>query len=77
MTVLKYLCFTRDCGLHSTRCPAILEGYSDANWISNVEDPKSHSCYVFTLGGVAVSWKSSKKNGYYLIKDGIRVYSTR
>nr|CAN76029.1 hypothetical protein VITISV_016069 [Vitis vinifera] len=33
--VLKYLRFTRDYGLHYTRYPAVLEGYSDANWISN------------------------------------------
>ncbi|WJZ85230.1 hypothetical protein VitviT2T_004776 [Vitis vinifera] len=56
--VLKYLRFTRDYGLHYTRYPAVLEGYSDANWISNVKDSKSHSGYVFTLGGAAVSWKS-------------------
>ena len=60
MRVLKYLRFTRDYGLHYTRYPAVLEGYSDANWISNVKDSKSHSGYVFTLGGAAVSWKSSK-----------------
>ena len=58
MKVLKYLRFTRDYGMHYTRCPTILEGYSDANWISNVKDSKSQSGYVFTLGGVAVSWKS-------------------
>ena len=56
--VLKYLRFTHDYGLHYTRYLAILEGYSDANWISNVKDSKSHSGYVFTLGGGAVSWKS-------------------
>ncbi|RVW64853.1 Retrovirus-related Pol polyprotein from transposon TNT 1-94 [Vitis vinifera] len=59
--VLKYLRFTRDYGLHYMRYPAVLEGYSDANWISNVKDSKSHSGYVFTLGGAAVSWKSSKQ----------------
>ena len=59
--VLKYLCFTRDYGLYYTRYPAILEGYNDAKWISNVKDSKSHSGYVFTLGGGAVSWKSSKQ----------------
>ncbi|KAF3635375.1 hypothetical protein FXO38_24662 [Capsicum annuum] len=31
----------------------VLEGYSDANWIT--------SGYVFTIGGGAVSWKSSKQ----------------
>ena len=60
MRVLKYLRFTRDYGLHYTRYHVVLEGYSDANWISNVKDSKSYSGYVFTLGGAAVSWKSSK-----------------
>ena len=39
----------------------VLERYSDANWISNVKDSKSHNGYVFTLGGGPVSWKSSKQ----------------
>ena len=61
MRVLKYLRFTHDYGLHYTRYPTVLEGYSDANWISNVKDSKSYSGYVFTLGGVTISWKSSKQ----------------
>jgi hypothetical protein len=32
--VFKYFRYTKDFGLHYTRYPAILEGYSDANWIS-------------------------------------------
>ena len=31
------------------------------NWISNVKDSKSHNGFVFTLGGIVVSWKSSKQ----------------
>ena len=61
MRVLKYLHFTCDYGLHYTRYPVIVEGYSDVNWISNVKDSKSYSGYVFTLGGAAISWKSSKQ----------------
>ena len=41
MRVLKYLRFTRDYGLHDTKYLVVLEGYSDANWISNVKDSKS------------------------------------
>ncbi|KAM2195190.1 hypothetical protein ACFX1S_027797 [Malus domestica] len=48
-------------GLHYTQYPPVLEGYSDANWISRSTDTKSTSGYVFTLGGAAVSWKSSKQ----------------
>ncbi|KAL5576953.1 hypothetical protein UlMin_018652 [Ulmus minor] len=59
--VLRYLRYTHSYGLHYTRYPAVLEGYSDANWISDMKDTKSTSGYVFTLGGAAVSWKSSKQ----------------
>ena len=41
--------------------PNVLEGFSDANWISNSDEMKSTSGYVFTLGGGAISWKSSKQ----------------
>ena len=61
MRVLKYLRFNHDYGLYYTRYPNVLEGYNDANYISNVKDSKSHSGYVFTLGGASVSWKSLKK----------------
>ena len=61
MKVLKYLLFTSDYGIHYTGYPVVLEGYNDANWISNVKNSKSYSGYVFTLEGGAVSWKSSKK----------------
>ena len=61
MRVLKYLRFTRDCGLHYTRYPTVLEGYNDAHWIFNVKDSKSQTGYVFTLGGATVAWKSSKQ----------------
>ena len=58
--VLRYLRYTYNYGLNYTRYPAILEGYSDANWISDIKDSKSTSGYVFTLVGVVVSWKFSK-----------------
>ena len=40
---------------------AVLEGYSDANWISDSDETKSTSGFIFTLSGGAVSWKSSKQ----------------
>ena len=52
---------TIDNGLHYERYPAILEGYCDANWISNSEESKSISGYVFTLGHVVISWKFEKQ----------------
>jgi hypothetical protein len=59
--VMRYLKYTLNYGVHYTRYPAVLEGYSDANWIFDTNDTKSTSRYVFTLGGAAVSWKSSKQ----------------
>ena len=59
--VLRYLKHTMNYGLHYTQYPPVLEGYSDANWISGSTDSKSTSGYVFTLGGAAMSWKSSKQ----------------
>ena len=53
--VLRYLRYTQNYGLHYIRYPTVLEGYSDANWISDMKDTKSTSGYVFTLGGVTVS----------------------
>ncbi|RVW13387.1 Retrovirus-related Pol polyprotein from transposon TNT 1-94 [Vitis vinifera] len=41
--------------------PIVLEGFSDANWISDSNEMKSTSGYVFILGGSAVSWKSAKQ----------------
>ncbi|GJS87279.1 hypothetical protein Tco_0769915 [Tanacetum coccineum] len=59
--VLHYLRHSRDYGLHYYRYPAVIEGYSDANWISDIKDSRSTSGYVFTLEGAAISWKSSKQ----------------
>jgi hypothetical protein len=40
---------------HFTRYPRVLEGYCDANWISDVDDLYATSGYTFLLGGGAVS----------------------
>ena len=42
-------------GIHYTVYPRVLEGYSDSNWISDADEIKATSGYVFTLGGGAVS----------------------
>jgi hypothetical protein len=59
--VLRYLRYSVNWALHYTRYPAVLEGYCDANWISNQKDTLATSGYVFMMGGAAVSWKSSKQ----------------
>jgi hypothetical protein len=53
--VLRYLKGTASYGIHYTGYPRVLEGYSDANWISDADETKATSGYLFTLGGGAVS----------------------
>jgi hypothetical protein len=60
--VMKYLRGTMNYGITYSGFPAVLEGYSDANWISDSDETKSTSGYVFTLGGGAIAWKSAKQS---------------
>ena len=39
----------------------MLEGYCDANWVTDSDEVSSTSGYVFAMCGGAVSWKSSKQ----------------
>jgi hypothetical protein len=48
-------------GFHYTGYPTVLEGYCDANWISDAVEIYATSGYVFSLGGGVVSWKSCKQ----------------
>jgi hypothetical protein len=59
--VLKYLKGTKDLKIYYSGHPAVTEGYSDANRISDSDDMKATSGYVFTLAGGAVTWRSSKQ----------------
>jgi hypothetical protein len=57
---MHYLAGTIDYKIHCFGYPVVLEGYSDANWISDVDELYTISGYVFTLGGAVVScslWK--------------------
>ena len=56
--VMRYLLGTMNYGLHYSGDPAVLEGYSDSNWISDANEIKATSGYVFTFGGGAISWRS-------------------
>jgi hypothetical protein len=59
--LFKYLKATMDFGLTYTGFPSVLEGYSDASWITNMEDHSSTSGWVFLLGGGAICWASKKQ----------------
>nr|KAJ0226697.1 hypothetical protein LSAT_V11C100011720 [Lactuca sativa] len=60
--VFKYLKVTMNYGLTYIGYPSVLEGYSDASWINNLEDHSSTSGWVFLLGRGAFSWASKKQN---------------
>jgi hypothetical protein len=53
--VMRYLVGIMNYGIHYSGDPKVLEGYSDAKWISDADELKATSGYVFTLGGGAVS----------------------
>jgi hypothetical protein len=59
--VMHYLAGTIDYIIHYFRYPVILEGYNDANSISDVDEMYGTSGYVLTLGGTAVLWRSCKQ----------------
>ncbi|CAM8999921.1 unnamed protein product [Rhodiola kirilowii] len=53
--VLKYLKGAMNYGLVYASFPSVLEGYTDASGITNLEDHSSTSGWVFLLGGGAIS----------------------
>ena len=59
--VMRYLAGTMSYEIHYSGHPAMLEGYSDSNWISDAEELYATSGYVFTLRGGAISWRSCKQ----------------
>ncbi|KAL0288805.1 UNVERIFIED_CONTAM: Retrovirus-related Pol polyprotein from transposon RE2 [Sesamum angustifolium] len=56
--LLRYLKGTVDLCLHFNKFPAVIEGFCDANWVTDNNEVSSTSSYVFTLGRGAISWKS-------------------
>ena len=53
--MLKYLKGTINYSLTYCGFLSVLDGYSDANWVSDSDELKSTSGYVITLGGGVVS----------------------
>jgi hypothetical protein len=39
-------------GIHYSGYPSVLEGYSDSNWITDADEMKATSGYIFTLSSV-------------------------
>ena len=53
--VLGYLKRTKDLGLFYNNFLTILEGYTDASWITSTHDKMSTSGWIFILGSGDVS----------------------
>lgn len=60
--LFKYLKKTMNYGICYGGYPNVLEGYTDASWISNREDHASTSGWIFLFGGGAISWGSKKQS---------------
>ena len=59
--VMKYLSGTKTYGLFYKKYPAVLEGFSDADWNTLSGDSLSTTGFIFTLGSGAICWKSKKQ----------------
>ncbi|XP_077248607.1 uncharacterized protein LOC143888156 [Tasmannia lanceolata] len=59
--ILKYLKGIIDYGLSYSGYPVVLEGFTDASWLTERVDHSSTSGWIFTLGGGAISWASKKQ----------------
>ena len=60
--ILKYLKRTKDMFLvYGGEDELRVKGYTDASYLTDSDDSRSQSGYVFVMNGGAVSWKSSKK----------------
>jgi hypothetical protein len=58
---MDYLVGTMNYKIHYSGYPVVLERYSDANWISDMDELYAISGYVFTLASAAFSWRSCKQ----------------
>ena len=59
--IFKYLRRTKDYILTYGGSNLILFGYTNLDFMSDMDSRKSISRYVFTIGGAAVNWKSIKQ----------------
>ena len=67
--ILKYLKRTKDlCLIFGGGSELRVEGYTDSDFMSDPDERKSASRYMFACNGGAVSWKSPKQS---IIVDSI------
>ena len=60
--VLRYIRGTSDLGIWYSKTGGVnLIGYANSDWAGSVDDMKSTSDYVFTLGSGAICWNAKKQ----------------
>ena len=60
---LRYVKGSADYGIwYSSTENGMLQGYSDSDWAGSIDDMKSTSGYVFSLGSGVFSWNSKKQD---------------
>ncbi|KAJ9535920.1 hypothetical protein OSB04_un000919 [Centaurea solstitialis] len=60
--IFRYLQGTKDLGLYfSNPSKGSLYGFADAVYLSDPHTGRSQTGYVFTMGGTAISWRSTKQ----------------
>ncbi|KAK2404761.1 putative mitochondrial protein [Trifolium repens] len=60
--VLRYIKGTSDFGIWYSKSDGKLEGFVDSDWAGSVDDSKSTTGYVFSLGSGVFSWNSKKQD---------------
>ncbi|GJR08707.1 retrovirus-related pol polyprotein from transposon RE1 [Tanacetum coccineum] len=61
--VLRYVKGSLDLGIMFKRNKYVkLEGYADSDWAGSIDDSKSTSGYIFTLGSSVFCWNSKKQS---------------
>ena len=64
--LLRYLRGTPNTSLCFGKGKVTLQGFVDADHCGNVDSRKSTSGYIYTIGGIAVSWMSMLQKCVYL-----------
>ena len=60
--VLKYIRGTTDLGIWYMKTGGVnLNGFADSDWAGSIDDMKSTSGYVFTIGTGAICWNAKKQ----------------
>ena len=57
--ILRYLRGSSDTCLYFTSASLKLQDYVDADFAGDIDSRKSTTGFVFTLGGIAISWASN------------------